>query len=103
MKPLKLLRPLLYLIQVKQVKKTVVGISDRSLAWLLSVGGLVGLLASFILSVEKIEILKDPGFQPSCNINPILSCGSVMITPQAEAFGFPNPLLGVLGFSAEVT
>ena len=63
-------------------------------------GGLIGLAAAFILAIEKVELLKDPSFEPSCNLNPILSCGSVMITPQAEAFGFPNPFLGILGFTA---
>src|SRR5690606_20874947 len=27
------------------------------------------------------------------------SCGSVMSTPQAELFGFPNPLLGIAAFA----
>jgi uncharacterized membrane protein len=85
---------------VEKVKEKTSQLTERSLAYLLSVGGLIGLLAAFVLSVEKIEILKDPSFQPSCNINPILSCGSVMITPQAEVFGFPNPFLGIIGFTA---
>lgn len=85
---------------MKESKVTTSAKSDRFISRLLSVGGLIGLLAAFVLSVEKLEILKDPSFQPSCNINPILSCGSVMITPQAEAFGFPNPFLGILGFTA---
>jgi uncharacterized membrane protein len=85
---------------VKKAKESIGFISERTVAYLLSIGGLVGLLAAFVLSVEKFEILKDPSFQPTCNINPILSCGSVMITKQAEVFGFPNPFLGILGFSA---
>ncbi len=36
---------------------------------------------------------------PSCSINPVLSCGSVMITPQASVFGFPNPLIGIVSFT----
>lgn len=60
---------------------------------------IIGFIAAFVLTVEKIELLKDPSFQPSCNINPILSCGSVMKTPQASAFGFPNSLIGIVGFS----
>ena len=36
---------------------------------------------------------------PSCSINPVLSCGSVMVTPQASAFGFPNPLIGIVAFT----
>jgi uncharacterized membrane protein len=39
---------------------------------------------------------------PSCNLNPVLSCGSVMVTPQAAAFGFPNPLIGIVAFSVVV-
>ncbi|MFI6514947.1 vitamin K epoxide reductase family protein [Spirillospora sp. NPDC050679] len=72
----------------------------RSPAWVLALGGAVGLLASFVLAVEKIALLKDPARTPSCSINPVLSCGSVMTTPQAEVFGFPNPLLGIAGFAA---
>lgn len=85
---------------MKQAKEKLNQISDRAIAYLLAFGGLIGLIAAFTLAVEKIEILKDPSFEPSCNINPILSCGSVMVTPQAEVFGFPNPFLGLVGFTA---
>jgi len=73
-------------------------ISDRLVGWVLTVGGLLGGAAAFVLIVEKIALLRDPAYTPSCSINPILSCGSVMSTPQAEVFGFPNPLLGVAMF-----
>lgn len=69
------------------------------LRWVLLLGGLIGLVASFTLLVEKIALLEDPSYVPSCSINPILSCGSIMKTEQAELFGFPNPILGVVGFS----
>lgn len=73
---------------------------DRRLGVLLLGAGLVGLVAAIALMVEKIQLLKDPDYIPSCNVSPILSCGSVMATPQAEAFGFPNPILGIAGFAA---
>ncbi|MFF6833350.1 vitamin K epoxide reductase family protein [Streptomyces sp. NPDC012438] len=69
------------------------------LAVVLTAGGALGFLAAFTLTVEKIALLKDPSYSPSCSINPVLSCGSVMTTPQAEVFGFPNPLLGIAGFA----
>ncbi|MCA0143824.1 vitamin K epoxide reductase family protein [Blastococcus sp. LR1] len=75
------------------------GSQARNLAWLLLVGGLVGLAASFVLAVEKYSLLADPSYVPTCSLNPVLSCGSIMASPQAEAFGFPNPLLGVAGFA----
>ncbi|MEV4898106.1 vitamin K epoxide reductase family protein [Nonomuraea sp. NPDC055795] len=75
----------------------------RLLPYLLLIGGGIGLVAAFVLAVEKIALLKNPEYVPSCSINPVLSCGSIMSTPQAELFGFPNPLLGVAGFAIVTT
>ncbi|MCR3750459.1 vitamin K epoxide reductase family protein [Lentzea californiensis] len=75
----------------------------RLLPWLLVAGGGIGLVAAFVLTVEKIALLKDTDYVPACSINPVLSCGSIMKTEQAEVFGFPNPLLGIAGFAALVT
>ncbi|UUV35874.1 vitamin K epoxide reductase family protein [Amycolatopsis roodepoortensis] len=77
--------------------------ASRLLPWLLAGAGMVGLAAALILTVEKIALLRDPDYIPTCSINPVLSCGSIMSTPQAEAFGFPNPLLGIAGFAVVTT
>ncbi|PJE19839.1 MAG: hypothetical protein CK431_30220, partial [Mycobacterium sp.] len=66
-------------------------------AWWVLIGGVIGLLSSITLTVEKIELLRNPSYVPTCNINPIVSCGSVMVTKQASLLGFPNPLLGIAG------
>jgi uncharacterized membrane protein len=71
----------------------------RASAWWVLIAGVIGLLASSTLLVEKIEMLKDPKFVPSCSINPVLACGSVINTPQAAVLGPPNPLYGVVAFS----
>jgi uncharacterized membrane protein len=63
------------------------------------IAGAVGLVCSMTLTVEKIDILLNPSYVPSCNLNPIISCGSVMITPQASVLGFPNPLFGIMAFT----
>jgi uncharacterized membrane protein len=63
------------------------------------IAGVVGLIASVTLTVEKIRTLTDAFYVPSCNLNPVLSCGSVMATPQASVLGFPNPLIGIAGFA----
>ncbi len=78
-----------------------VEVGRASALWVL-IAGVVGLAAAITLTVEKIEILINPDYVPSCSINPVLSCGSVMITPQASAFGFPNPLIGVVSFTIVV-
>lgn len=75
-------------------------ISDRAFAWVLLIGGLVGLVAAFVLAVEKFALLRNPDYLPTCSLNPVLSCGSVMSAEQAEVFGFPNPLIGVAAFPA---
>lgn len=75
----------------------------RSFGAGLVVLGTIGLLAAFTLTVDKFRLLEDPTFHPSCDLNPVLSCGSVMVTDQASAFGFPNPLLGLIGFSVVIT
>lgn len=61
--------------------------------------GIVGFLASFTLSVEKLELIKHPDAQLSCSVNLVLNCASVMQTPQASVFGFPNSYLGIMGFA----
>lgn len=68
-------------------------------AWWVLIAGAVGLVSSATLTVEKIDILLNSSYVPSCNLNPIISCGSVMITPQASVLGFPNPLLGIAAFT----
>lgn len=65
--------------------------------------GAVGLAAAFTLVVERFRLLEDPSYRPSCDLNPVLSCGSVMVTDQAALLGFPNPLLGLVGFTIVVT
>lgn len=85
------------------VKSEASRLTYRVLGWVLTIGGLLGGAAAFVLIVEKVALLRNAGYTPSCSINPILSCGSVMTTPQAEVFGFPNPLLGVATFPVVVT
>jgi len=75
----------------------------KSTPWVLLVFAVVGLFASFQLTVDKISLLSDPDFVPSCNINPVLSCGTIILTDQASLFGFPNPIIGLVGFSVIIT
>ncbi|WP_432058318.1 vitamin K epoxide reductase family protein [Streptomyces sp. bgisy022] len=78
-----------------------VGASHRT-GWVMVLTGIVGWLASFQLTVDDWRLLKDPSYQPPCNISPVVSCGSVMSSEQGSLFGFPNMLLG-LGAFATVT
>lgn len=74
----------------------------RASAWWVLIGGFIGLVASLTLTYEKFRLLENPTYRPSCSINPVLSCGSVIATPQASAFGFPNPFIGIVAFTVVV-
>lgn len=80
--------------------------TEKSNQWIFGtmlVFGIVGLVASFILAVEKIHLLEDPNAQLSCSVNVILNCASVMKTWQSSLFGFPNPYIGLMAYSVVIT
>ena len=73
------------------------------LPWLLIICGVIGIAASVIITQDKFNLAMNTHFQPSCDLNPIISCGSVMKSNQAHAFGFMNPYIGLIGFPIVVT
>ncbi|MGY0485759.1 vitamin K epoxide reductase family protein [Streptomyces sp. WG-D5] len=76
--------------------------SDRLLAWVLVVTGAAGVLASWVITLDKFKLLEDPNFTPGCSLNPVVSCGNIMKSEQAAAFGFPNPMLGLVAYGVVV-
>jgi uncharacterized membrane protein len=76
---------------------------NRGLGLLLTIGGAIGLLSAAVLIIEKIDFLKHPDKLLSCDLNAFVSCGGVINTPEASAFGFPNPIIGVAAFAIVVT
>jgi uncharacterized membrane protein len=76
---------------------------EKVYPYLLIIGSVIGLIAAAILMVDKLKLAGDPGFTPNCNLNPIFSCTSVMKSPESNAFGFPNPIIGLVGFGIVTT
>lgn len=76
---------------------------DKLLPYILLIGSLIGFIAAFAIMYEKLHLLSDPSYKPSCSINPIISCGSVMSSSQGSVFGFPNPIIGLAGFPIVAT
>ncbi|MFD3520699.1 vitamin K epoxide reductase family protein [Streptomyces sp. NPDC058653] len=76
--------------------------AGRVLAWLLVVTGAAGVVASWVITVDKFRLLEDPGFTPGCSLNPVVSCGNIMKSDQASVFGFPNPMLGLVAYAVVV-
>jgi len=82
-------------------------INSRTLAdvlpWVLLLAGILGVLASLMLSIEKFDGLKNPHYTPVCNLNPVFSCTTISGSQQSEAFGFYNPFLGLAAYAALAT
>jgi uncharacterized membrane protein len=71
---------------------------DFKIGYILLVIGCIGLVASSVLSIEKMELLKNPNYVTSCSLSPVVACSPVIASPEASAFGLPNPFLGLFGF-----
>jgi len=72
---------------------------QKSYPYILIIGSLIGLAASFVLSIDTIKFIENPNASVLCNINPLISCSSVASEWQSKVFGFPNPFLGITAFS----
>lgn len=75
----------------------------KSLPWILAVAGIVGVICSLVLTYDHIKIWQNPGYQPACSLNPVVSCGSVINSKQGDLFGIPAPFFGLLVFPVLVT
>lgn len=78
-------------------------VSPRETGVVALIGGAVALFFAFVLSVDKITLTENADASLGCDINPFVSCGNVILTPQASAFGVPNPFLGLIGYALVVT
>ncbi|RAJ73838.1 putative membrane protein [Streptomyces sp. PsTaAH-137] len=78
------------------------GPRDTALGVLLVLTGAAGLLASWVITLDKFKLLEDPDFTPGCSLNPVVSCGNIMKSAQAAVFGFPNPMLGLAAYAMVV-
>ena len=67
-------------------------------ALVLTIGGILGILAASILTYDKIKIAANPDYIPNCSLSPVVACSPVIASKQAAAFGFPNPFIGLAGF-----
>ena len=70
----------------------------KRFAWTLILSGILGWIAAFTLTLERLHVASDPEATLSCDLNPFISCKSVMLTEQARLLGFPNPLIGLAAF-----
>ena len=67
------------------------------------VGAICSLIASFVLSVEAVELAKNPNASLSCSVNTVINCATVALHPSAHLFGFPNSYLGLIAEPIVIT
>jgi uncharacterized membrane protein len=70
----------------------------KRFAWTLIIAGVIGWVAAFSLILERLHVASNPDSVLSCDLNPFISCKSVMLTEQARLLGFPNPIIGLAAF-----
>ncbi len=67
------------------------------------ISALIGLVAAFVLSVEALTLAENPLADLGCDINAVLSCGTVGQSWQASLLGFPNAYLGLIAEPVVIT
>lgn len=67
------------------------------------IGALLSLIASLVLSIEAVNLAANPAAKLSCDLNAVISCGTVNLHPSASLFGFPNSFLGLIAEPVVIT
>lgn len=60
------------------------------------IASVASLVASFVLSIDALTLAEDPTADLGCNINAVISCGTVAGAWQSSLLGFPNAFLGLV-------
>ncbi len=60
------------------------------------VASVASLVAAFVLSIDALRLAEDPNADLGCNVNTVISCGTVASSWQSSVLGFPNAYLGLV-------
>ena len=72
-------------------------------AFIMLAGSVLGLLASFMLSIEALILANNSHAVLSCDLSSVLSCSTVANHWSATILGFPNSFIGVMTLPVMVT
>lgn len=90
-------------LEVERTSRFAFRYDRRFMFAMMALSSLLSLVASFVLSVDALRIAADPDLVLSCDVNTVLSCGSVARSWQASLFGFPNAYLGMIAEAVVLT
>lgn len=63
----------------------------------------LSLTASLVLAIDAVKLAADPTTSLACNLNSVISCGTVATSWQAQLLGFPNAFLGLIAEPVVIT
>lgn len=69
----------------------------------LTLGAVIGLVAAFLQTIEKLKLIENKNAILPCNINDVFSCSTVLNASQSSLFGFPNSLICMIIFTIFLT
>lgn len=73
------------------------GRHSNAVVWItMLVASLASLVASFALAMDALRLAENPHADLGCNINAVISCGTVASSWQSSVLGFPNAFLGLV-------
>ena len=73
--------------------------NKRFMYGIMAAGGVIGMVAAFLQTIDKIALLKDKSAILACDLNSIFSCTNVLNAWQSSVFGFPNSLMCMVLFT----
>ncbi len=73
------------------------GRHNNAVVWVtMLVASLASLVASFVLAQDALRLAENPNADLGCNVNAVISCGTVASSWQSSVLGFPNAFLGLM-------
>jgi len=72
------------------------------LAVFLVVAGAIGFGAAWALTLDKFALLENPDAQLTCDVSVLVGCSKNLNSAAGALFGFPNPLIGIVGWTAVI-
>jgi uncharacterized membrane protein len=60
----------------------------------------IGLIAATALTIDKLNLLRDPRTALSCDISPLVGCARGLESWQGALLQFPNSIVGMAAWSA---
>lgn len=72
---------------------------QRTIYGIMTTGGVIGMVAAFLQTTEKIALLKNKDAILTCDLNSVFSCTNVLNAWQSSVFGFPNSLMCLVLFT----